>query len=234
MMNILLSCIFLLFTSVAGFGVGQLPLQQHHSRGTTASLSTTTTLHVLPIDTQTPVEMSNVAHSMWIATIDSDIANIQLEEFRKVFAGGIVSDEMMDGLMDWTDGLIGSMRCDEGLFLLCFDGINRILRNPEKVANLFIHCDNYAFRLHVDLTIHYVFLLLHCTDNVRFVFSSASTNVILFFYQTQSDTRHGYNTIQYNTIRCDAMRYFFPFLPFFTKGGNGGRFDLHHVARDHY
>ena len=85
---------------MAGFGLGQLPLQQHHSRGTTAasssSLSTTTTLHVLPIDTQTPVEMSNVAHSMWIATIDSDIANIQLEEFRKVFAGGIVSDERMD------------------------------------------------------------------------------------------------------------------------------------------
>lgn len=32
-------------------------------------------------------------HSMWIATIDADIANIQLEEFRKVFAGGIVSDD---------------------------------------------------------------------------------------------------------------------------------------------
>lgn len=105
MMNILLSCIFLLFTSVAGFGVGQLPLQQHHSRGTTASSSTTTTLHVLPIDTQTPVEMSNVAHSMWIATIDSDIANIQLEEFRKVFAGGIAV--MVGGLISTT--LLGTI-----------------------------------------------------------------------------------------------------------------------------
>jgi len=105
MMNILLSCIFLLFTSVAGFGVGQLPLQQHHSRGTTASSLTTTTLHVLPIDTQTPVEISNVAHSMWIATIDSDIANIQLEEFRKVFAGGIAV--MVGGLISTT--LLGTI-----------------------------------------------------------------------------------------------------------------------------
>jgi hypothetical protein len=104
----LLSSLFLLLTSVAGFGVRQQPLQQHHhSRGT--STSSTTTLHVLPIDTQTPVEMSNVAHSMWIATIDSDIANIQLEEFRKVFAGGIVSDDGLIGSIDWFDRLVRSM-----------------------------------------------------------------------------------------------------------------------------
>ncbi len=71
------------FSSVAGFGVSQ----QHHARRTTTSA-----LHVLPIDGQTHVEVSNAMQSMWVATIDADIANIQLEEFRKVFAGGIVSD----------------------------------------------------------------------------------------------------------------------------------------------
>ena len=35
-------------------------------------------------------------HSMWVATIDADIANIELEAFRKVFAGGIVSDDKND------------------------------------------------------------------------------------------------------------------------------------------
>jgi len=100
----LLSCFFLLsflFLSVAGFGVGQ-PLQQHHSRGSTAL---TTRLHILPIDTQTPVVISDAAHSMWIATIDSDIANIQLEEFRKVFAGGIAV--MVGGLISTT--LLGTI-----------------------------------------------------------------------------------------------------------------------------
>ena len=63
---------------------------QHHSLGT-AALASTTTLHALPIDGDQFVKISDTAHSVWIATIDSDIANIQLEEFRKVFAGGIVS-----------------------------------------------------------------------------------------------------------------------------------------------
>lgn len=69
-----------LVPSVAGFGVGQ-PLQQHHSRRT----ASTTTLNA------TPLEISDALNSLSIATIDADIANIQLEEFRLVFAGGLVS-----------------------------------------------------------------------------------------------------------------------------------------------
>mmetsp|Transcript_14976 Transcript_14976/g.31066 ORF Transcript_14976/g.31066 Transcript_14976/m.31066 type:complete len:202 (-) Transcript_14976:2470-3075(-) len=98
MMNILTSFLLVssLFQSVAGFGVSQ----QHHSRRTTKSA-----LHVVPMDAQTPVEVSNAMHSMWIATIDSDIANIQLEEFRKVFAGGIAV--MVGGLVSTT--LLGTI-----------------------------------------------------------------------------------------------------------------------------
>ena len=87
-----------LFLSVSGFGVG--PLHQYHSRGATSS---TTELNALPIDTQSSMEISNAAHSMWIATIDADIANIQLEEFRKVFAGGIVSDSWFDSFRTIVD-----------------------------------------------------------------------------------------------------------------------------------
>jgi len=43
--------------------------------------------------------------SMWVATIDADIANIQLEEFRKVFAGGIAV--MIGGLVSTT--LLGTI-----------------------------------------------------------------------------------------------------------------------------
>ena len=67
------------------------PLQQHHPLRT---LSTSTSdLHALPIDMHEYTGLSDTAHSLWIATIDSDIANIQLDEFRKVFAGGIVSPD---------------------------------------------------------------------------------------------------------------------------------------------
>jgi len=69
---------------------------------------TTTTLHVFPIDaasvsaaSETTATSLNTLHdtaqNLWIATIDSDIANIQLEEFRKVFAGGI--SVMVGGLV---------------------------------------------------------------------------------------------------------------------------------------
>jgi len=104
MMRIVLPTLFLLsflFPSAMGFGVGQ-SLQRYQSKGTNPS---STTLHVLPIDTQTSAEISNTAHSMWIATIDSDIANIQLEEFRKVFAGGIAV--MVGGLISTT--LLGTI-----------------------------------------------------------------------------------------------------------------------------
>ena len=86
-MSILLSSLLVLsflFPSVAGFGVGQPLLQQHHP-------STTTALHAVPIDTHT----TDAIQSMWIATIDADIADIQLEDFRRVFAGGIVSDNWL-------------------------------------------------------------------------------------------------------------------------------------------
>jgi len=76
---------------VAGFGVR--PQQKTARR--------TTTLGVLPVD----AEISNVAQSMWIATIDSDIANIQLEEFRTVFAGGI--SVMFGGLI--STALLGTL-----------------------------------------------------------------------------------------------------------------------------
>lgn len=85
-MNSLVSALFLvsfLFPSVAGFGA-RAPLQQ-------SQRTSSTILQVLPIDATTHVDISNMAHSMWLATIDSDIADIQLEDFRRVFAGGIVS-----------------------------------------------------------------------------------------------------------------------------------------------
>jgi len=97
----MISSVFLLsflFLSASGFGVG--PLHQYHSRGATSS---TMELNVLPIDTHSSMEISNAAHSMWIATIDADIANIQLEEFRKVFAGGIVSDSWFDSFRTIVD-----------------------------------------------------------------------------------------------------------------------------------
>ena len=88
MLNLLSSFVLIsfLFPSVAGFGVSQ----QHHARTRTSAL------HAVPMDTQTSVEVSNAMHSMWVATIDADIANIELEAFRKVFAGGIVSDDKND------------------------------------------------------------------------------------------------------------------------------------------
>lgn len=83
-----------LVPSVAGFGVGQ-PLQQHHSRKT----ASTTTLNA------TPLEISDALNSLSIATIDADIANIQLEEFRLVFAGGLAV--MFGGLISTT--LLGTI-----------------------------------------------------------------------------------------------------------------------------
>ena len=83
MLNLLSSFVLIsfLFQSVAGFGMSQ----QHHARRTSSALK------VVPVDMQTSVEASNAMHSMWVATIDADVANIELEAFRKVFAGGIVS-----------------------------------------------------------------------------------------------------------------------------------------------
>lgn len=83
MLNLLSSFVSIsfLFQAVAGFGVSQ----QHNARRMSSAL------HVVPVDMQTSVEVSNAMHSMWVATIDADIANIELEAFRKVFAGGIVS-----------------------------------------------------------------------------------------------------------------------------------------------
>lgn len=79
-------------------------LQQQNSRVTTTGPSTTA-LHVDPISVQETIWISETAHSMWLATIDSDIANIQLEEFRKVFAGGIAV--MVGGLISTT--LLGTI-----------------------------------------------------------------------------------------------------------------------------
>lgn len=90
-----------LLPSVAGFGVTP-PLQ--HQLSSTSS-TRTTKLDVLPVDVTTHVDISNAAQSMWIATIDSDIANIQLEEFRTVFAGGIAV--MFGGLISTT--LLGTL-----------------------------------------------------------------------------------------------------------------------------
>mmetsp|Transcript_18552 Transcript_18552/g.38002 ORF Transcript_18552/g.38002 Transcript_18552/m.38002 type:complete len:212 (+) Transcript_18552:130-765(+) len=96
-----------LFPSASGFGVG-LPMQQQkiQLQDSWSTTQSTTALNILPIDAvASPVEMSDAAHSMWVATIDSDIANIQLEEFRKVFAGGIAV--MIGGLISTT--LLGTI-----------------------------------------------------------------------------------------------------------------------------
>lgn len=87
------------------FSIGVTQQQQRKQKWQQQSLtaaSTSTSLNVVPVDidlfttittstttTMSPNTLHAVAQSLWIATIDSDIANIQLEEFRKVFAGGI-------------------------------------------------------------------------------------------------------------------------------------------------
>lgn len=104
MLRLLSSIVFLPFLSLSadGFGVRK-GLQQHHPLRT--SSTSTTNFYALPIDIHESVGISDIAHSLWVATIDSDIANIQLEEFRKVFAGGIAV--MIGGLISTT--LLGTI-----------------------------------------------------------------------------------------------------------------------------
>merc|ERR1712238_201568 len=56
----------------------------------TAATSPTTLTTTATTTTAVSVDaLQTMAQNLLLATIDSDIANIQLEEFRKVFAGGI-------------------------------------------------------------------------------------------------------------------------------------------------
>lgn len=103
-----------LLPSVAGFGV-RLPTQSQLTSSATTT-TTTTTLGALPIDATTPIDITNAAQSMWVATIDSDIANIQLEEFRLVFAGGLavmfgglISTTLLGTLIDKKEGLYADL-----------------------------------------------------------------------------------------------------------------------------
>jgi hypothetical protein len=96
---------------VEAFGVTQQQ-QQRQCQQRLASSTSTTSLYVVPVDidlyssiatattTATAATTTHAAQSLWIATIDSDIANIQLEEFRKVFAGGLTV--MAGGLVSTT------------------------------------------------------------------------------------------------------------------------------------
>ena len=80
--------------------------RQRQCKRLASSASTTTSLYVVPVDIElyssiaTATTTHAAAQNLWIATIDSDIANIQLEEFRKVFAGGIAV--MAGGLISTT------------------------------------------------------------------------------------------------------------------------------------
>ncbi|OEU06715.1 hypothetical protein FRACYDRAFT_272530 [Fragilariopsis cylindrus CCMP1102] len=94
---------------VEAFGVTvtqQQRQRQRQCKRLASSASTTTSLYVVPVDIElyssiaTATTTHAAAQNLWIATIDSDIANIQLEEFRKVFAGGIAV--MAGGLISTT------------------------------------------------------------------------------------------------------------------------------------
>ena len=92
---------------VEAFGVTVTQRQrQRQCKRLASSASTTTSLYVVPVDIElyssiaTATTTHAAAQNLWIATIDSDIANIQLEEFRKVFAGGIAV--MAGGLISTT------------------------------------------------------------------------------------------------------------------------------------
>ena len=95
---------------VEAFGVTvtqQQRQRQRQCKRLASPASTTTSLYVVPVDIElyssiaTATTTTHVAaQNLWIATIDSDIANIQLEEFRKVFAGGIAV--MAGGLISTT------------------------------------------------------------------------------------------------------------------------------------
>ena len=95
---------------VEAFGVTvtqQQRQRQRQCKRLASSASTTTSLYVVPVDIElySSIATATTAHhaaaqNLWIATIDSDIANIQLEEFRKVFAGGIAV--MAGGLISTT------------------------------------------------------------------------------------------------------------------------------------
>jgi len=105
---------------IDAFSIEVTQQQQRKQQWQQQSLKTapiSTSLHVVPIDidifttitaatsataltTTTTVSVDALhagAQTLLLATIDSDIANIQLEEFRKVFAGGIAV--MAGGLM---------------------------------------------------------------------------------------------------------------------------------------
>jgi len=89
----------LLFTDAFPIGVTQQQQRkQQWQQQSLKTVSISTSLHVVPVDidifttvatTTVSMDVHTAAQNIWIATIDSDIANIQLEEFRKVFAGGI-------------------------------------------------------------------------------------------------------------------------------------------------
>ena len=95
---------------VEAFGVTvtqQQRQRQRQCKRLASSASTTTSLYVVPVDIELYSSIATAttthhaaAQNLWIATIDSDIANIQLEEFRKVFAGGIAV--MAGGLISTT------------------------------------------------------------------------------------------------------------------------------------
>jgi hypothetical protein len=96
---------------VEAFGVTVTQQQRQRQCQRLASSTSTTSLYVVPVDidlyssiaaatTTTTAATTHAAQNLWIATIDSDIANIQLEEFRKVFAGGIAV--MAGGLISTT------------------------------------------------------------------------------------------------------------------------------------
>jgi hypothetical protein len=97
---------------VEAFGVTQQQQRQQQRQSSSTSTSTSTSLYVVPVDIDlyssiattaaaaTTTTTTQAAQNLWIATIDSDIANIQLEEFRKVFAGGIAV--MAGGLISTT------------------------------------------------------------------------------------------------------------------------------------
>lgn len=66
-------------SAVLGFS----PVQRHFASA--PSVSSSSALHVVD-----PSSMLDTAQSLWVATIDGDIANIPTNEFATVFAGGIV------------------------------------------------------------------------------------------------------------------------------------------------
>jgi hypothetical protein len=56
----------------------------------TPQLASNTNSALHAFDPASSLDLLNTAQSLWVATIDSDIANIPTNEFATVFAGGIV------------------------------------------------------------------------------------------------------------------------------------------------